>query len=129
MLFRQLSFASNKIKHIPDEIQMLIHLEKFYAYSNIIVNVPEWLGKLPLTDVNLFNNQILKVPLALADLGGIAELNLAASRDPSPRLCDTRAPRFVVRRSRASRVVDRRAARRRNVQRAASRQQAARGAR
>ena len=57
----------------------MIHLEKFYFYSNKIVNVPDWVGDLPLTGINGFNNKILKLPLTLGKLRELDEANFAAN--------------------------------------------------
>ena len=76
---RTLNFATNMIKVIPDEIQQLPYLEKLLCYSNRITVIPEWVGMLPLTEFNIFNNRVLKLPECVGQLTGVAEMNLAAN--------------------------------------------------
>ena len=74
-----LNISSNQIKALPDEMRQLIHLKDFKFYSNQIVVLPDWIGELPLTALNGFNNRILKMPPSLGQLRGITEANLAAN--------------------------------------------------
>lgn len=74
-----LNVSSNRIKEFPDELSQLIHLKNFLFYSNRIVKLPEWVGDLPLTSINAFNNKILKLPLNLGKLSEVSEMNLAAN--------------------------------------------------
>jgi len=74
-----LNFSSNQIKVIPEEIQQLIYLEKLLCYSNKIVTIPDWLGNMPLEELNIFNNKVLKISPALGKLKQVTEMNLSAN--------------------------------------------------
>jgi len=74
-----LNVSSNRIKTFPDEIGQLAHLTTFLFFSNRINILPEWVGALPLTELNAFNNRILKLPHGLGALSEVREMNLAAN--------------------------------------------------
>ena len=76
---RTLNVSGNRLKTIPDELAQLVHLESFLAYSNQITSVPEWLSTLDLTELNMFNNKILKLPAVLGELKLVTEMNFAAN--------------------------------------------------
>ena len=74
-----LNVSSNWIKTLPDEMAQLIHLESLLFFSNKISVLPDWLSELPLTDLNGFNNKILKLPPTFGKLCELGEVNLAAN--------------------------------------------------
>jgi len=76
---RTLNISTNSIKVLPDELQQLTHLHTFFFYSNRINVLPDWLGEMPLTGLNGFNNRILKLPASLGQLRDCSEVNLAAN--------------------------------------------------
>jgi Leucine-rich repeat (LRR) protein len=76
---KTLNVSQNRLKMIPDELSQLIHLEKFFAYSNQIVQVPEWLASMALTELNMFNNKILKIPPVFGELRLVTDMNFGAN--------------------------------------------------
>ena len=88
---KTLNVSSNRLKTIPEELSALIHLEKFFAYSNQLTVVPEWLAAMDLTELNMFNNRILKLPTP--GLSGGASRCLSNARCPASRPDGSRLPR------------------------------------
>ena len=84
-----LNISSNQIKALPDEMRQLIHLKDFKFYSNQIVVLPDWIGELPLTALNGFNNRILHFPDTLEQPGRSNRPSGQANpRMGSPSRCD-----------------------------------------
>jgi hypothetical protein len=76
---QSLNVSCNRIKSFPDELGQLKVLTTFLLYANHVTVLPDWVGNMPLTELNAFNNRILKLPAGLGALRDCKEMNLAAN--------------------------------------------------
>ncbi len=71
-----------RAQEFPEQLSDLCNLETLWAFKNKLgPPLPEWIGKLTsLTDLNLFNNGIMKLPDSMSNLVNMDQLNLAANK-------------------------------------------------
>ncbi len=76
------AFADSAPQDFPEQLGDLPNLETLWAFKNKLgPALPEWFGKLTaLTDLNLFNNSILKLPDSMSNLVAMDQLNLASNK-------------------------------------------------
>ena len=71
-----------RLQDLPEQLSDLCNLETLWGFKNKVgPALPEWFGKMTaLTDLNLFNNAIMRLPESMSGLVNMEQLNLASNK-------------------------------------------------